>query len=60
VDGSDLHWAPALDRLRCPGCGSLWALDGAPMSGPGDSPLAHYFVDVDVEDDGTVLRVRET
>ena len=47
VDGSDLTWAAADDRLRCPACGSLWRLDGAVMQGPADSDLARYLVDRD-------------
>jgi len=45
VDGSDLVWAPALDRVLCPGCQSLWRMDGDPVSGPAASQLQGYSVD---------------
>ncbi len=50
VDGSDLEWDESLDRLICPGCQSLWRLDGEPTAGPAASRLGTLLVEAYVDD----------
>jgi len=52
ADGSELEWSESADRLVCPGCGSLWRLDGEPMQGPARGRLGTLIVDAYVDDAG--------